>query len=38
MIDTDLRPYVLGAAAIGIILLIASSIVAINCARGMQRI
>jgi hypothetical protein len=38
MIDSDVRPYVLGAAALGIVLLIASSIVAINCARAMQRI
>jgi hypothetical protein len=33
MIDSDVRPYVLGAAAIGVVLLIASSIVAISSAR-----
>ena len=38
MIDSDVRPYALGAGAIGIVLLIASSVLAINSARGTQRI
>jgi hypothetical protein len=33
MIDSDVQPYVLGAAVIGVVLLIASSILAINSAR-----
>ena len=33
IIDADLQPYILGVAAIGIVLLIASSVVAINSAR-----
>lgn len=37
MIDSDVQPYMLGAAAIGVILLIASSILAINSTRGMRR-
>ncbi|MGH9373810.1 MAG: hypothetical protein ACRD15_20015 [Vicinamibacterales bacterium] len=37
MIDSDVRPYVLGAGAIGVILLIASSILAISSARRPQR-
>jgi hypothetical protein len=37
MIDSDVQPYVLGAAAIGVVLLIASSILGINSARGMRR-
>jgi len=36
MIDSDVQPYVLGAAVIGVILLIASSILAINSAHGMR--
>ena len=33
MIDSDLQPYIVGMAAIGIVLLITSSILAINSAR-----
>jgi hypothetical protein len=33
MIDSDLQPYILGMAAIGIVLLIGSSVVAITSAR-----
>ena len=33
MIDSDLQPYILGVAGIGIVLLIASSVLAINSAR-----
>jgi hypothetical protein len=33
MIDSDLQPYIVGMAAIGIVLLITSSILAITSAR-----
>jgi hypothetical protein len=36
MIDSDVQPYVLGAGVIGVVLLIASSILAINSARRMR--
>ena len=37
MVDTDLRPYLLGTGAVGIVLLIASSILAFNSSQRRQR-
>ena len=37
MVDTDLRPYLLGTGAVGIVLLIASSLLAFNSSQRRQR-